>query len=72
MPLFITYQKTKIPVHNNLIIKCQQSLKDLFVAHASDDRFELGLTPIDMSLFDKEIKEYPDRESAEELKLHSL
>ena len=37
------------------------------MAHSSDDRFELGLIPIELS-FDKELKEYPDRESVEELR----
>ena len=68
MPLFITYQLTRIPMHNKLILICQQSIKGIFLAHSSNDRFELGLTPIDLSLFDKEFKIYPNRESAEELR----
>lgn len=38
------------------------------MAHSGDVRFELGLTPIDLSRFEKELEEYPDREIAEELK----
>ena len=31
-------------------------------------RFELSLTPVDLSMFDKQLEEYSNREAAEELK----
>ena len=38
------------------------------VVHSNGNKFELGSTPVDLSAFEKELQEYPDRQTAEELK----
>ena len=38
------------------------------MVHSNGNKFELGSTPVDLSAFEKELQEYPDRQTAEELK----
>ena len=38
------------------------------MVHSSGNKFELGSTPVDLSAFEKELQEYQDRETAEELR----
>ena len=56
-------QKIQIPMHSPTT-----GSQGLFVAHSGDSRFELSLTPVDLSMFDKQLEEYSNREAAEELK----
>ena len=47
----------------------QKRRKGFFVAHSGGGRFELGSTPVDLFMFDKELEElYPNRDVVEELK----
>ena len=38
------------------------------MVHSNGNKFELSSTPVDLSAFEKELQEYPDRQTAEELK----
>ena len=57
-----------IPMHSKASETRQQSHKGLSVDHSGDGRFELGPTPVELSMFDKQLEEYPNREVTEELK----
>ena len=61
------YLNKLIHLPNNNRVTCHQSLNGFFVAHSNDVNLKLGSTPIDLSQFEAELDEYPDRECALEL-----